>query len=135
MVIEEIIPFLVNEDTNHLFTSIQIVEEIKAVIFIVWTKKVLLALMALKDSCLTFWDIIKYDVIRFMSQFFIQDWIMSYYNLNYILLIPKTHNASSIICFRTITLGNYKTKIITKVIVDNWHQPCHISSLLSKKAS
>ncbi|KAI5424849.1 hypothetical protein KIW84_030873 [Lathyrus oleraceus] len=133
--IEEIIPFLVNEDTNHLFTSIQIVEEIKGVMFRMYKKSAPDPNGFEGFFCQTFWDIIKHDVIRFISQFFIQDWIMSYYNLNYILLIPKTHSASSIIRFRPVTLGDYKTKIITQIIVDNWHQSCHISSLLSKKAS
>lgn len=53
-----------------------------------------------------------------MTKFFNKEWILSHYNTNINVLIPKGHHANIIGQFTPISLENLKHKVTTKIIVD-----------------
>jgi hypothetical protein len=118
LLVEEVIPNLVNDTVNDLLTMIPSIEEIKNAVF-----------SLNKDSApgpdgfggffyQNYWDIIKDDVVNAVLQFFNDGWILPNYNSNTIILIPKIPNADSIEQYRPVAMANFKFKIITKVLAD-----------------
>jgi hypothetical protein len=118
LLIEEVIPSLINDDVNTLLTLIPSQEEIKNAVFILN-----------KDGApgpdgygaffyQKYWEIIQEDVVNAVLQFFTTGWILPSFNSNTIILIPKTSNADSMDQFRPIAMANFKFKIISKVLAD-----------------
>jgi hypothetical protein len=115
---EDVIPSLVNDDTNAILTMLPSHSEIKAAVF---------ALN--KDSApgpdgfgafffQNYWDIVKTDVINAVLEFFTSSWILPGFNSNIIALLPKFPEAASIDQFRPIAMANFKFKIISKILAD-----------------
>lgn len=65
-----------------------------------------------------YWMIIQQDVIDIVLQFFLTSWIMSNYNANAIILLPKDNIVDSIDIFRPISLTNFKFKILFKILAN-----------------
>ncbi|MCI05544.1 RNA-directed DNA polymerase (Reverse transcriptase), partial [Trifolium medium] len=112
--VEEVIPKLVNDNTNNLLTMLPSALEIKNAVF-----------SMNKDGApgpdgfgafffQSYWEIIKTDVIEAVLEFFQYNWIMPNYNANTVVLIPKEPNADTIAQFRPIALANFKFKVISK---------------------
>ncbi|CAN6572428.1 unnamed protein product [Malus baccata var. baccata] len=62
------------------------------------------------------WDIVSFDVIQFVKQFFQSNWLYPNANSNFLVLIPKVEDAISMIHFRPIALANFLFKIIPKIL-------------------
>ncbi|GAU19900.1 hypothetical protein TSUD_95050 [Trifolium subterraneum] len=109
--VEEVIPKLVNDNTNNILTMLPSAMEIKNAVF-----------SMNKDGApgpdgfgafffQTYWDIIKTDVIEAVLEFFQFNWIMPNFNANTVVLIPKESNADTIAQFRPIALANLSSKL------------------------
>ncbi|GAU50480.1 hypothetical protein TSUD_409650 [Trifolium subterraneum] len=118
LLVEEVIPSLIDDNVNTLLTLIPSRDEIKNAVF-----------SLNKDSApgpdgygaffyQKYWEIIHDDVVKAVLQFFTTGWIMPNFNSNTLILIPKTNNADSIDQFRPIAMANFKFKIISKVLAD-----------------
>jgi hypothetical protein len=116
--VEEVIPKLINDNTNNLLTMLPSLMEIKNAVF-----------SMNKDGApgpygfgafffQTYWEIIKTDVFEAVLEFFQFNWIMPNFNANTVVLIPKDSNVDTIAQFRPIALTNFKFKIISKVLAD-----------------
>jgi hypothetical protein len=116
--VEEVIPKLVEDNTNHMLTMPPTHEEIKAAVF-----------NLNKDGApgpdgfgaflfQTYWEIIHKELIDAIMQFFISGWILPDYNANTLILIPKHSNADSVDQYRPIAMANFKFKVISKIIAD-----------------
>ena len=131
LLVEEVIPNLVSNNTNQILTMLLTSQEIHRAIFTLN-----------KDSApgpdgfgvvffQTFLDSIKTNVEKAVLQFFTFRWIMPNFNSNIVALIPKTPNADTISQFRPIAMANFKFKIISKIIADRLAQLMPI--LISKE--
>lgn len=67
------------------------------------------------------WPIIKIDLVRVVKDFFHKGKMLREVNNTFIVMIPKSENASSLDQFRQNSLGNFMYKIITKIVA-NWLQ-------------
>jgi hypothetical protein len=65
-----------------------------------------------------YWDIIKDDVFKAVTEFFTSSWILPGYNSNINALLPKTPDVISKDQYRPIAMANFKFKIISKILVD-----------------
>ena len=92
LLVEEVIPSLVTDNTNQMLTMVPSSDEIHSAVF-----------SLNKDSALgpdgfgdvffqSYWDIIKSDVEKAVIQFFTTGWILPNFNSNIVALIPKTPN-------------------------------------------
>jgi hypothetical protein len=118
LLVQEVIPKLISDDTNALLTLMPSLLEIKAAVF---------ALN--KDSApgpdgfgayffQHYWDLVKSDLSNAVLQFFTSSWILPGFNSNVIALLPKVQNATSIDQYRPIAMANFKFKVISKIIAD-----------------
>ena len=116
--VEEVIPKIIDDNTNNLLTMLPTHAEIKVVVF-----------NLNKDGApgpdgfrafffQTYWDIVQKDFIDAIMQFFITGWILPNFNSNTLILIPKHPNADSVEQFRSIAMANFKFKVISKIIAD-----------------
>jgi mannosylglycoprotein endo-beta-mannosidase len=91
---EEVIPNLVTRDINAILTMLPSHDEIKAAVF-----------NLNKDSApgpdgfgafffQHYWDIVSYDVINAVLEFFTTSWILPGFNSNIIALHPKSPDAA-----------------------------------------
>lgn len=89
LLVEEVIPHIVTDNTNHILTMLLISKEIHRVVF-----------SLNKDSApspdgfgavffQTFWDIVKTDVVKAVLQFFTSGWITPNFNSNIVALFQK----------------------------------------------
>jgi hypothetical protein len=126
--VEETIPKLINESTNHFLTMLPSALEIKNAVF-----------SMNKDGApgpdgfgafffQTYWEIINSDVCEVVLEFFQHNWIMSNFNANTLCV---NFNANTIAQFRPIDLANFKFKIISKVLADRLAQI--MPSIISKE--
>lgn len=66
----------------------------------------------------TYWHLIEFVVCNAILEFFTKDWILPNYNVNTIILIPKTKDSYLVDMYIPIALENFKFKIISKIIAD-----------------
>ena len=115
---DEVIPKLIDEQTNNLLTSIPNKEEIKRAVFDLNSESA----HGPYDFGAFFFKLTGtlFNMMSLQQLFnFLQTgWLLQNYNANSIILIPKSSNANTVDQFRPIALANFKFKIITKVIVD-----------------
>lgn len=113
-----IIPNLVNDSMDAIITSIPYKEEITTVVF---------GLRKETDpgpdgfGGVFFqidWNIIQEDICNATWKFFKTGWMLSNFNDNIIVLIPKTSDVDSMDHYRPISLANFKFKLISKIITD-----------------
>lgn len=118
LLVEEVIPTIIDDATNKIPTNIPNPSEVKNAIFYLN-----------HDgapgphgfgACFfqTYWNIVKKDVYEAVVEFFKTGWLLPNYNANSLILIPKTPYADTIYKFRPIALANFKFKIVTKVHAD-----------------
>ncbi|XP_057788467.1 uncharacterized protein LOC131005480 [Salvia miltiorrhiza] len=62
------------------------------------------------------WEIVGADIIAAVQRFFTRHYLPVGFNSNFLTLLPKKVDASSISDYRPIVLGNFLFKIITKVL-------------------
>jgi len=118
LLVEEVIPSLIDENTNNLLTMIPNEDEIKAAVF-----------SMNRDgapgpdgfgACFfqSYWSIVHKEVSEAVVEFFTTGRIHSNFNANSLILIPKSHNADTLEQYRPIALANFKFKVISKVLAD-----------------
>ncbi|GAU50883.1 hypothetical protein TSUD_411120 [Trifolium subterraneum] len=116
--IEEVIPSLITEDINKMLTLMPSLAEIQSAVF-----------SMNKDGApgpdgfgafffQTYWEILKDDVSNAMLEFFSTNRIMPNFNSNTVVLIPKVQDADTIGQYRSISMANFKFKIISKILAD-----------------
>ncbi|XP_060210957.1 uncharacterized protein LOC132637971 [Lycium barbarum] len=62
------------------------------------------------------WDIIKREVVEFFQFFFMKGKMTKFFSHTLLVLIPKVESPSNFTEFRPISLSNFSSKIITKLI-------------------
>jgi hypothetical protein len=72
------------------------------------------------QSC---WDFISSDIMQLVHVFHSNIFNLSRINLAFICLIPKKTYANTITQYRSISLINYSTKIITKLLTERMPPP------------
>lgn len=77
------------------------------------------------------WEIIKYEVVKVILEFFTSNWLFLNFNSNSMVLISKNDNADSIDHYRPITMTNFKFKVISKILADRL--PTIMPSIISKE--
>ncbi|KAL6204731.1 hypothetical protein ACLB2K_021998 [Fragaria x ananassa] len=65
------------------------------------------------QSC---WDIVGWNVVACVRQFFLQNWLLPNINCNFLVPLPKVQDAHEITQFRPIALANFLFKIIPKIL-------------------
>ena len=118
LLVEEVIPTLIDNQTNRLLTMISSTDEIKGVVFGLNSEGA-----PNPDgfgACFfhTYWEIVKEDVTIVVLQFFNTGWLLPHFNANSLVLILKNPNADIIDQYRPTALANFKFKIISNVIAD-----------------
>ncbi|XP_050113925.1 uncharacterized protein LOC126592246 [Malus sylvestris] len=112
----EVIQLMVTDSENDLLSALPIDEEIKEAVF---------SLSASSAPGLDgfpgffyhhCWDIVSFDVIQFVKQFFQSNWLYPNANSNFLVLIPKVEDPISMTHFRPIALANFLFKIIPKIL-------------------
>lgn len=117
MLVEEVIPQLINEYVNELLTTMPSRMEIKHAVFDLNKEGAPGPDGFGAFFFQTYWDIVQNDVVNDVLQFFTTGWMLPNFNSNTIILIPKS-SADSIEQYRPIALANFKFKVITKIIAD-----------------
>jgi len=116
--VEEVIPSLIDENTNNLLSMIPTEDEIKSVVFGMNGEGA-----PGPDgfgACFfqNYWSIVHKEVSEGVIEFFTTGWLHSNFNANSLILILKNHNADTIEQYKPIALANFKFKIISKVLAD-----------------
>lgn len=88
--LHNVIPLMVNEQTNAMLTMVLTATEIKSFIFCLNVDSAPEPDGFGGTFYHNYWDIIKIDVINVVSRFFLQRWIPKDYNVNSTVLIPKS---------------------------------------------
>jgi len=115
LLVEEVIPRLIDDNTNNLLTMLPTHAEIKVAVF-----------NLNKDGApgpdgfgafffQTYCDIIQKD---FTHAIFCNSWILPNFNANTLILIPKHPYADSVDQYMPIAMANFKFKVISKIIAD-----------------
>jgi len=118
LLIEEVIPNLIDDNTNRLLTMMPSPEEIKYAVFDLNPNGAPGPDGFGASFFQTYWDIVHKDVTEVVTEFFQTKRLSPNFNANTLILIPKNPNADTIDQFRPISLENFKFKIITKVLAD-----------------
>lgn len=66
----------------------------------------------------TYWSVIQDDVCNATWKFFETGWMLPNFNVNIIVLIPKTSDVDSMDHYIPIAIANFKFKLISKIIAD-----------------
>jgi len=116
--IDETIPLLVSEVDNQNLQRLHLMAKIKEAVF------------ALNGDGApgpdgfgghfyqTYWDIVGFDVVHLVQEFFLGGMLPTNFNSNLIVLIPKIPGAGSMSDYRPIALANFQFKIVTKILAD-----------------
>ncbi|CAN6546588.1 unnamed protein product [Malus baccata var. baccata] len=112
----EVIQPMVTDSENDLLSALPTDEEIKEAVFSLSASSA-----PGPDGFPGFfyhhcWDIVSFDVIQFVKQFFQSNWLYPNTNSNFLVLIPKVEDAISMTHFRPIALANFLFKIIPKIL-------------------
>lgn len=115
-VVCEVIQPMVTDSENDLLSALPTDEEIKEAVFSLSASSA-----PGPDGFPGFfyhhcWDIVSFDVIQFVKQFFQSNWLYPNANSNFLVLIPKVEDAISMTHFRPIALANFLFKIIPKIL-------------------
>lgn len=114
------IPSMVSEEDNNSLLCLPLREEIKAAVFEL-NGDGAPGLDGFGGHFFqTFWDIVAFDVIQSVQDFFITGVLAPNLNSNLIVLIPKVSGAQVMGDFRPIALTNFQFKIITKILADRF---------------
>ncbi|XP_058733860.1 uncharacterized protein LOC131605530 [Vicia villosa] len=116
--IEEVIVNLLDDIMKNLLTVTPSIEEISSYFF-----------NLSKDSSpgldgfggvfyQTYWNIVKHDVYKELSEFFTSGWIFPNFNSNTIILLSKSKDDNTVEKFRPIAMANFKFKIISKILAN-----------------
>jgi hypothetical protein len=122
LLVEEVIPNLIDEDTNRLLTMLPSKEEVKRAVFDLNPEGAPGPDGFGATFYQVYWEIIQQDVYAAVLDFFQIGVFPPNFNANTLVLIPKSPSADSIDLFRPIALANFKFKIISKVLADRLAQ-------------
>lgn len=118
VLVEEVIPKLIDDNTNKLLTMLLTKAEIKAAVFNL-NKYGAPGPDGFGGFFFqTYWDIIQKDFTDAILQFFKSSWILPNFNANTLNLIPKHSNAVRVEHYRPIAMANFKFKVISKIIAN-----------------
>jgi len=129
--IDETIPLLVSEADNQNLLRLPLMAEIKEAVF---------ALNGDGAPGLdgfgghfyqTFWDIVGFDVVHSIQEFFLGGMLPPNFDSNLIVLIPKIPSVGSMGDYRPIALANFQFKFVTKILLDRL--ACITSRIISVK--
>ncbi|XP_015084239.1 uncharacterized protein LOC107027648 [Solanum pennellii] len=112
----ECIPRMVNQDQNTQLTKVPDLDELKEVVFSMNPNSA-----AGPDGMNGYffqkcWNIIKNDLIEVLHAFFSGQMIPKYFSHSCIVLLPKVNNPNKLTEFRPISLSNFTSKIISKLV-------------------
>lgn len=116
LLLEEIIPNMVNDSINNLVTLLPSKEEIKNAVFFILIKMLLQDLMALELVSFKHNGILC-DVVDIALEFFTSDWLLPNFSSNTCILIPKSPNVDSIDKYKPFALANFKFKLFQKSLL------------------
>ncbi|XP_049405051.1 uncharacterized protein LOC125868449 [Solanum stenotomum] len=107
---------MVNQEQNNNLTAMPTIEELKEIVFSMNPNSAAgLDVMNgyFFQKC---WQIIKNDVFGVIQVFFCGEIIPKYFSHSCIVLLPKVSNPTKITKFRPISLSNFTSKIISKLV-------------------
>ena len=129
--IDETIPLLVSEADNQNLLRLPLMAEIKEAVF-AFNGDGAPGLDGFGGHFYqTFWDIVGFDVVHSVQEFFLGGMLPPNFNSNLIVLIPKIPGAGSMGDYRPIALANFQFKIVTKILLDRL--ACITSRIISVK--
>ncbi|XP_069145909.1 uncharacterized protein [Solanum lycopersicum] len=110
------IPRMVNQDQNTLLNTVPGLDELKEVVFSMSPNSA-----AGPDGMNWFffqkcWNIIKNDLLEVLHAFFSGQMIPKYFSHSCIVLLPKVNNPNKLTEYRPISLSNFTSKIISKLV-------------------
>ena len=113
----ECIPKMVNQDHNTQLTELPDMDELKKVVFSMNPNSA-----AGPDGMNGYffqkcWNIIKNDLIEVVHAFFSGQMIPRYFSHSCIVPLPKVNNPNKLTEFRPISLSNFTSKIISKLVI------------------
>ena len=118
-IIKDVIPDLVTAEDNCLLVVTPPNEEIRKEIFSLDPNSALGPDGFNGSFFQHCWDIIGSDICEAIKEFFRTGKILENLNNNFLVHIPKTEGASSIVKFRPIVLSNFLFKIINKILAES----------------
>ncbi|XP_069145607.1 uncharacterized protein [Solanum lycopersicum] len=112
----ECIPRMINQDKNTQLTKLPNMDELKEVVFSMSSNSA-----AGPDGMNGYffqkcWNIIKNDLVEVLHAFFNGLMIPKYFSHSCIVLLPKVNNPNKLTEFRPISLSNFTSKIISKLV-------------------
>lgn len=116
--VDETIPYLVDENMNTIITRLPFLDEISASVFALNKYSAQGPDVFRVVFHNTYWDIIKENVSNVILEFLHSSWILLYFNSNTIVVIPKIKGADTLDLLRPIGISNFKFKLISKIIAD-----------------
>ncbi|XP_015160335.1 uncharacterized protein [Solanum tuberosum] len=110
------IPLMVNQEKNDSLTALPNLEELKEVVFSMNPNSA-----AGPDGMNGYffqkcWHMIKHDLLGVTQAFFCGQMIPKYFFHSCIVLLPKVKNPNKLSEFRPISLSNFTSKIISKLV-------------------
>lgn len=129
--ITEVVSNLIISNINSMLTNLPSMEEIHHVVFALNPNNALRSdgfrdLFFQKN-----WEIIKYEVVKVILEFFTSNWLFLNFNSNSMVPIPKNDNAESIDHYRPITMTNFKFKVISNILANRL--PTSMPSIIPKE--
>lgn len=117
-IINSYIPNWISDDMDIMFTKVPSVTEIKTVVFSLNKVGTPGSVGFGASFYQHYWEIIYKTASIVVIQFFQYYWILSNFNYNILIIIPKTENVDSMDRSRLIALANFKFMIISKVLAE-----------------
>ncbi|XP_050875351.1 uncharacterized protein LOC127078976 [Lathyrus oleraceus] len=128
-----IINTLVNDSMNDILTSIPSKEEITATFCGLRKESAPGPDEFGGVSYQTYWNVIQDDVCNATWKFFKTGWMLPNFNVNIIVLIPKTSDVDSMDHYIPIAIANFKFKLISKIIADRLAKIMHFLAFKEHK--
>ncbi|KAH0772311.1 hypothetical protein KY290_016292 [Solanum tuberosum] len=112
----ECIPRLVTEEQNNSLTIMPNLEELKEVIFSMNPNSAAGPDGMNGHFFQKCWNIIKHDLLDVIHAFFCGQMIPKYFSHSCIVLLPKVNSPNKLNEFKPISLSNFTSKIISKIV-------------------
>ncbi|XP_075095058.1 uncharacterized protein LOC142173378 [Nicotiana tabacum] len=110
------VPRCINEEDNDLLNAIPDDEEIRSDVFSMNASSAAGPDGFNGTFYQKYWNIIKYDIIDFVHNFFNGKVMAKFYTHTCLILIPKVDSPTNFSEFKPISLSNFTSKIISKIL-------------------
>lgn len=110
------IPKMISQDQNNQITNMPSMDELKEVVFSMNPNSAAWPNGMNEYFYQKCWHIIKNDLMGVMQALFNGQMIPKYFSHSCIVLLPKVNNPNKMTEFRTISLSNFTSKIISKLV-------------------